>query len=419
MIKYFKELENSNKQYLNLIDTRILYKKDIKLNFLPLDFFIKHKFLFNRIKEYDLLYENNDQLKLYTNPENIEKDFDFDFDWMYRHYEYSGILEIQESGLSKHGIEKIYELEYELIKNNAKMSIEYFHLVIEELFNKNRVFKTTFYSVYDFLNNSYQIAKKQNKLNNNDELLFKSAFKDLQKYIFKIPTKEFEPIKMYLPNSWYITPYNHLYNTMGPNGHKEANLIYPFYYEIVRDDEVCSPLPYLKSIKRILKNGYINAITFKSYTNLIYNFISIYPETYYNLDNLEKIRYRQFDKKTYNPKIVNLIIGIESAHAGLYNFFYNVKNNSKNYLEDLEYIKQFNLDEILIRCCGFHKISSICDRTITTSCINYEIEFKEYIEKGWKIDFIKPIIFNQYTKRVEEYPDDFLVIRKILKNNKL
>lgn len=70
-------------------------------------------------------------------------------------------------------------------------------------------------------------------------------------------------------------------------------------------------------------------------------------------------------------------------------------------------------DDFLVRCCGFHKISSVLDKTITTSCINYEEEFKEYIEKGWHIDFIKPIVFNEYTKRLEEYSDEALLIKTL------
>ena len=70
---------------------------------------------------------------------------------------------------------------------------------------------------------------------------------------------------------------------------------------------------------------------------------------------------------------------------------------------------------MLVQCCGFHKVTSLSDKIITTSLINYEDAFCEYIERGWRIDFVKPIIFNEYTKRVEEYPDDFLTIRRLLK----
>ena len=97
----------------------------------------------------------------------------------------------------------------------------------------------------------------------------------------------------------------------------------------------------------------------------------------------------------------------------MFSFFYHLKNGSSDYYADLDYIKQFSLNEILIRCCGFHKISSVCDKTITTSSINYVHEFKEYIIRGWNIDFIKPIILDPYTKRVEEYSDEFLLIKKM------
>ena len=93
-----------------------------------------------------------------------------------------------------------------------------------------------------------------------------------------------------------------------------------------------------------------------------------------------------------------------------------LKNNSSDYSSDLNFIRQLGLDEILVRCCGFHKISSVCDKTITTSCISYEEELSEYIERGWNIDFVKPIVLNPSTKRLEEYSDEFLLIKKMYRN---
>ena len=424
MIKYFKELENRNGQYLDLIDTSRYFYHDITPNYIPLDYFLKHKILFDRIKEYDLLNEkNNKQIKLYTNSENVmenewEEEY-FDFDWMFNYdyaSKYSVLADIKGSGLSKYGLEKIYELDYELLINNEEMDMDYFLHILNLLFEDRRVFKITLNHVHEFLNSSYKMAEIQKKLTLQDKVLFKKAFEDLKKYIFQVPKKGFNPVKMYLPNAWYITPYNHLYNIMGKTGHKEANLIYPYYYYIRRDDYVPNPTSYLKSIQKILKDGCIDKITFDHYTNLIYDFTSVYPEEYYYMSNEDKFKYRTMYKKTYNPRIINLIVGIESAHAGLYSFFYNLKNNSLDYKSDLEFLKKYNLDEILVCCCGFHKISSFMDKVITTSCINYDDAFCEYIERGWKIDFVKPIIFNEYTKRVEEYPDDFLTIRRLLKN---
>ena len=206
---------------------------------------------------------------------------------------------------------------------------------------------------------------------------------------------------------------------MGPGGHKEANLIYPFYYSIVRDDKIKDPLDYLKEIRKTMEEGWIDMNVFHSYTHLIYSFSTIYPERYYELDDLEKSTYNFLDKRTYNPRIVQLIIGIKSAHAGLFSFFWDLKKNSSNYYDDLEILKQLSLEDILVRCCGFHKISSVCEKTITTSCINYDEQFREYIDKGWKIDFVKPIILNDSTRRLEEYDDYFLTVRKILKKSRL
>lgn len=75
-----------------------------------------------------------------------------------------------------------------------------------------------------------------------------------------------------------------------------------------------------------------------------------------------------------------------------------------------------DIGDILVRCCGFHKIESTLEKTITTSCVDYEIQFEEYIKKGWKIQFVSPIIINQKLGEVEKYNNDFIVIRKVLKN---
>ena len=54
-----------------------------------------------------------------------------------------------------------------------------------------------------------------------------------------------------------------------------------------------------------------------------------------------------------------------------------------------------DLVDILVRCCGFHKVESKVNKTITTSDVNYEKEFLEYIDKGWNIKFIPPIIIRK------------------------
>lgn len=415
MVRYFKEIENPNDYYLDLIDTRLYGKTDIDLKVLPLEFFKKYDHLFFKIENFDLLFEiNHKRKKLYLNSD-IDCS-DVPLNWIY--ISFINGMELDNFNLSKNGIDKMNYFKREYSKkykgqNFANDFEEYFMAIYSQFLYSDNVINCSKNCIFNYLSSAKTMARYQNKLSKDDEVLFDDALNYIRNYKIEIPHKNFEPIRIYLPNSWYITPYNHLYNTMGPDGHKEANLIYPFYYSIIRDDEVCNPYCFLESAKRSLEQGFIDKSAFDDYTNLIYDFSTIYPESYYNLGDLEKFRYRSLYKKTYDSRIVKLIAGIESAQAGLFSFFYHLKNDSCDYHSDLDFIKQFNLDEILIRCCGFHKISSICDKTITTSCINYEEEFEEYIRKGWNIDFVKPIILNPYTKRVEEYSDEFLLIKKM------
>ena len=60
-------------------------------------------------------------------------------------------------------------------------------------------------------------------------------------------------------------------------------------------------------------------------------------------------------------------------------------------------------------------MSPLEDKTISTSCFNYETEFEEYIKRGWKIDFVPPIIIDKHNKCVEQYPKDYVIMRKLLK----
>lgn len=415
MVRYFKELENPNDYYLDLINTRLYRKTDIDLEVLPLEFFEKYNHLFLKIENFDLLFEiNHKRKKLYLNSD-IDCS-DIPLEWAYSSFINGHGLE--DTNLSKNGIDKMNYLKREYSKKYKGKNFgddfeKYFMAIYDQFLYSDNGINCSKDCIFNYLSSAKIMAKYQNKLSKDDEMLFDDALNYIRNYKIEIPHKNFEPIRIYLPNSWYITPYNHLYNTMGADGHKEANLIYPFYYSIIRDDEVCNPYVLLEHAKRILEQGFIDKVAFDHYTNLIYDFSTIYPENYYHFTDLEKMRYRMLHKKTYNPRIVKLIAGIESAHAGLFSFFNHLKNNSCDYYSDLDFIKQFNLDEILVRCCGFHKISSICDKTITTSCINYEKEFEEYIRKGWTIDFVKPIILNLYTKRVEEYSNEFLLIKKM------
>lgn len=415
MVSYFKELENPSGYYLELVNTKLYEKNDIDLKVLPFDFFRKYSRLFHLIKDFDLLFEfRNKEKKLYLSSDVDCSDIPLEWG-------YSSFINgygLDDVGLSKNGIDKMLFLKNEYCNryksNNFVDDFEsYFIAIFEQFFYSDNGIDCSKKGIFNYLSSAKIMARYQDKLSKTDEILFDDALNYIKNFKFEISHCDFESVTMYLPNSWYITPYNHLYNTMGMDGHKEANLIYPLYYSIVRDDNVLNPYDYLNSAKMILERGYVDKVTYDHYTNLMYDFSTVYPDFYYQLNDLQKMKYRMMYKKTYNAKIVKLIAGIKSAHAGLFSFFWYLKNNSCDYYGDLEFIKKMNLDDILVRCCGFHKISSVCDKTITTSCIYYESELDEYIKRGWKIDFVKPIILNSYTKRIEEYPDEFLLIRRM------
>lgn len=416
MIKYFKELEDRDSQYLQLIEESRFKNNNIHVNFLPLEFYQKYGSLFSILSDLDVLFIkalDSDYSQTFLNDDFYDE---YDFDYFYSSYingedDISMYLTIK----GKNRMDFLVKLFNENYKDSDYL-YQYISAILDLFFiSRNKGIYWNRYKVKNYLSSTLTIAKYQNRLPVHIERLIQQALSEIDKYEFEIPIKPYKPINLKLPNCWYITPYKHLYNSMGAGGHKEANLIYPFYYTILRDNQNPNPIPYLKSIQKLKQNGFITSTEYEEYLNLKYDFPCIYPDSYYNLDSLGKIFYRHTNKKSYNPQLVNLIIGIESAHAGIYNFFYRLRQYSSNYEQDLIFLKGLYFNDMLVKCCGFHKVTSLPDKIITTSLINYEEEFREYIEKGWKIDFLPPIIINEEKGILEDYPEEFLTIRKILK----
>ena len=416
MIKYFKELEDRDNQYLQLIEESRFKNNNIRVDFLPLDFYQKYGNLFSILLDLDVLFiktlDNHHQQTF------LNDDFYDGYDFDYFYFSYINDEEDISMFLTSKGKNRMNFL-VKLFNENYKDSeylYEYISAILDLFFiSRSKEIYWNRYKVRNYLSSTLTIAKYQNRLPGHIESLIQQALNEIDIYEFEIPIKQYRPINLNLPNCWYITPYKHLYNSMGDNGHKEANLIYPFYYTILRDNQNPNPLPYLKFIQKLKQNGFITSNEYEEYLNLKYDFPCIYPDSYYNLDTLGKVIYRHTNKKSYNPKLVNLIIGIESVHAGIYDFFYRLRQYSSNYEQDLIFLKGLDFNDMLIRCCGFHKVTSLPDKIITTSLINCEEEFREYIENGWKIDFLPPIIINENKGTLGEYPEEFLTIRKILK----
>lgn len=424
VIKYFKEIDDLKNYTLCLIKWKDYENYTISIKTLPLEFYTKHQDTFKRIEELDLLAIN----KLDDGKNKLF--WDKDMSKEYREYgdfysdfcdKYINNDDLTSFGLTDDGKNRLdYLVEIFEINNITIGTFDFYSALdvylksILELQFINPIITADTKTILSYVENSLTVAKCQNKLTDDLTKSIENLINEIEMFDVKIPIKPFEPINMKLPNAWFITPDNYLYNSMGPGGHKEANLIYP-YRHILHSQTIIDPKVFIDQIKEAEEKRSITDFEFRHYTNLIYDFPCLYHDFYYDF---EKFGWYKFtEKRSFNPKLVNLIIGIESAHAGLYKFFFDLKNNSSDYERNIEYIKYFELEDILIRCCGFHKILSVMDKVIVTSCINYEEEFSKYIEKGWTIDFVKPIQLNEQTGLLEEYNDDFLVIKEFTKKN--
>lgn len=110
------------------------------------------------------------------------------------------------------------------------------------------------------------------------------------------------------------------------------------------------------------------------------------------------------------------------ARAYFYKFFEDMQKYCINFNEELNKLIEITSDDlvnILVRCCGFHKIESMLSKTITTSDINYNDTFKEYIEKGWNIKFIPPIVIQRDIGRIKELNMESPFVKKYIKNQVL
>ena len=425
MVNYFKELEEPRNQFITITRMRIFNRQTFIINTIPPQFFDKYFDVFMHIENLDLMHDKNDkQLKEYTGDYIFYRDGipEPQMDEITFSYFISDCISLFEDfdGLSENGVFKIVELLNEFKKYNTiqeyNRNLFYYYIYIKDFFKfHNKFIVTSKSELNEYIFNTCQILKCQNRLTERD----KEIFKEMLDYIhnLRIDITEGNLYEKYdLPNAWFITPFNHLYNCMGPTGHGEANLIYPLYYSVYRNNIVKDHRTYINEIEDIIKKGYVTKSSFKHYTHIYDDSPLIRDEDYYRKDHSKPREDDYLDEKYYNKGHVKLILGMASAHASFWKFFDYLYKNSTNYSADIEYLKPFIISDILVRCCGFHKVSSILDKTITTSCINYEEQFKEYIDRGWKIDFVKPIVLNPVSRRLEEYNDDFLMIRKVLKN---
>ena len=304
----------------------------------------------------------------------------------------------------------------EKIKNLNDKIADYL-VLIENYFNVRKGYSVGKYIIFDYIDVTSKLLKMQNRLPKELEDKCNQYINELNKYKFVVPNMD-SYVDMKLSNAWFITPYNDLYNTNSYyRGHQNSNIKID-YHKIMK--EMTPTLEQLDPkgslyLRNVLKNnGYFTTFDFRYYFNLIYDCFFIKDYKYLDMDREEQLRERFMYGKCYDQKILRLMIGIESAKASMYEFFYNLRKYSNYYEMELFKIADMSFTDFLVRCCGFHKIETQVDRTITTSLVNYDEAFEEYIKRGWKIEFIPPIVLNDGT--LEEYNKDFIKIRSILKN---
>ena len=376
MIKYFKELENREEYYLALVNVEDNGRKEVYDYRIPLSFIEKYSEIF---KQGDLLI-------------NIFNRFNID-EWFKKniYIDYKNACSVSSEFESIE--EEIYWIldEYKKIDFSSKAIENYLYLIKRlsfiyiDLFPKNKEYYTSL----------------------NKTII--EAINELKKYM-TIQYEQNKKDNVYQPDAWYITPNGYLYN-VGKYGHKGRDLSFNYnrikysinYNENVLETHKTSD-GYLNMSKEIKEKGYITAGQFKNFLNYISQ--PVYLEY---INGIPVTRERH---------IIELILGIINAKACFYRFFedlYIYTESPQNEIEKIIDWTNDDIGDILVRCCGFHKVESTQTKTITTSLINYESEFSDYINNGWTIRFIPPIIINKDKKNIEEYDSDFLIIRQLLK----
>ena len=379
MIKYYKELESRLNYYLPLVkfnDCEEKYMCDYKI---PISF----------IEKYSNLFKTGDYLiKIYENF-NIYEWFDKN---VYIDYENTCCTFNEFESLKEYMYWTLEE--YKKI-NFASRDIENYLSLIKEL---------SFLYIDLFPNNKDYYTSFNKKIID--------AINELQKYTtikYELNREDY----VYQPDAWYITPNGYLYNVGEGSGlgHKGRDLSYTYNeikYSMNNNESIFQNHNvsghYLNISKEIKENGYITVHQFKTYVNYI--------------SQPKCLEYINGVPVTREKHIIDLILGIINAHVCFYRFFEDLYMHTEKPSNEFNKIIEWTNDDIrdvLVRCCGFHKIESMVEKTITTSCVNYENELEEYIKNGWNIVFIPPFIIDKYDHCMKEYPEEFLVIKRLLK----
>ena len=237
------------------------------------------------------------------------------------------------------------------------------------------------------------------------------------------------------PKAWYITPSGYLYNT--GFGHKRGNLIYSLYYifDCLKQNKEVPNINYYKQINTILKRGYITYNEFRNYSHLMYKLPTIITpevehdreryknmlesgiEEYEKLIHSSKVEYPN-PERSYQKNLITLISGYLSAESSLYSSFNRINESchKKEIIEKLQNLTANDIRDVFVRFCGFHKIESIIDKTITTSSLNGITEFSEYLKKGWNLHIVPKIIYDKFNDELSQMDFNSYFVNKHLDN---
>ena len=240
-----------------------------------------------------------------------------------------------------------------------------------------------------------------------------------EKSTIKLPPKK-DGKTVTWPNAWYITPNGYLYNT--GFGHQRGNLIFSLQdiSNCLKNNERVPNIPYHTHIQEIKTRGYITYDEFENYSHLIYKLPTILtPEVEKEQERYKamvkrKEEYEKFitssrikwphPERSYQKNLITLITGHLAAEASLYSAFrrINESHQKKEILSELIHLTNGDIRDILVRFCGFHKIESTMDKTITTSSLNGITEFSNYLKKGWNLYIIPGIVYDQHEDSLSE-----------------
>ncbi len=315
--------------------------------------------------------------------------------------------------------ETYYQTHYDL-KENIKLTSWDLYLLLNEML-LYMPFLTSFYPDYQdfFLNTQKEIQKILVTLN------LKSTIKNSPKSNGKV---------LIWPNAWYITPSGYLYNT--GFGHTHGNLKYQLnmiMYESLKQNKKVPNINNNQHINDILKRGYITYSEFEHYSHLMYklptiitpevehdrecykNMLKMSKEKIENLIHSSKIKWPH-QERSYQKNLITLIIGHLAAESSLYSSFSRINESchKKEIIEKLQTLTANDISDVFVRFCGFHKIESTIDHTITTSSLNGIVEFSEYLKKGWNLHIVPKIIYDKYNDELSQLDFNSYFVNKHL-----